>query len=225
MKQFLRHLLVLSLCGPLVSCSVYRQLIGSCKTKISMHIQASDTEHPRAIMKLPIGGRTMTFKKIPEFSHHSIAGFESFPSEDGQGYGLLLQMDAKGKNALETVSRINQGEVLLTFVNGVPVDMVELDRPITDGKFTVWRGVSQESVDELDKYYPRIQYMKSGSKSMDMLPSTYLMKLNAREEAKKREAAEKATEKAKQRDLEKGIIRAAPKTKEIPLEGFKTPGT
>ncbi len=224
MKRILRHLLVISLCTPLVSCSIYRQLIGSCKTKISMHVQASDTEHPRAIMKVPIGGRVMTFKKIPEFSHHSLAGFEAFPAEDGRSLGLLLQLDAKGKNALETVSRIEQGQILLTFVNGVPVDMVELDRPITDGKFTIWQGVSKEAVDELDKYYPHIQYMKSSSKSMDMVPSTFLMKLNAREEAKKREAAEKAAKKAADRDKEKGIIRAAPKTKEIPLEGFEPPG-
>lgn len=220
MKPWIHLPLWLLLAGLLSNCSIYRQLLGSSKTKISMHVQATDTEHPRAIMQLPIGGTTMTFKKIPEFSQNSVAAFEAFPAEDGQSFGLLLQLDAKGRNALESVSRLNQGQILLTFVNGVPVDMVELDQPITDGRFTIWRGVSHEAVQDLDKYYPHIQYLKSGSKSMEMLPSTYLMKLNAREDAKKLEAAEKKA----QRDKDRGVIHA-PKTKEIPLEGYKLPGT
>lgn len=224
MKRISRAVLLLTLPALLASCSILRKLVGESSTKISMHVKASDTEHPRGIMNLPIDGGTMAFKKIPEFSHRSIAGFESFPAEDGQGYGLLLQLDAKGKNALEVASRLNQGDVMLTFVNGVPVDIVELDTPITDGRFTIWRGISKETVDEMDKFFPRIKYMKSGSKSMPMLPSTFLMKLNARDEAKAAEAAEKAAQKAAQRDMEKGVIRA-PKTNEIPLEGFKTPGT
>ncbi len=208
------------LCASLVSCSIGRQILGDSKTKISTHVQASGTDHPKGVINLPIDGKIMTFKRMPEFSHRSIAGFESFPAEDGQSYGLLLQLDMKGKNALETVSRINQGEILLTFVNGVPVDMVQLDTPISNGRFTIWRGISKESVDDLDKYYPRIKYLKSQSKSMEMLPSTFLMKLQAREAAKKAEAAE---EKAL-RNVDHGTKRA-PKTKEIPLEGFKLPGT
>jgi hypothetical protein len=56
---------------------------------------------------------------------------------------------------------------------------------------------------------------------MDMLPSTDKEKLNARRVGKEAEAAEK---KAK-RDMERGIIRAAPKTRDIPLEGYTLPGT
>lgn len=221
MRNFLRVVALVSACGLLTNCSVFRQLLGDSKTKISTHLETSGPDHPMAIMNLPIDGRTMTFKKIPEFSHRAIAGFESFPSDDGQGYGLLLQLDMKGKNALEAASRLNQGSKLITFVNGVPVDMVELDQPITDGRFTIWRGVSQESVDDLDKFYPRIKYMKSQSRAMEMMPSTFLMKLRAREDAKKLEAAEKKA----QEDRERGIVPKAPKTNEIPLEGFKTPGT
>lgn len=217
MKRILRSLLVIGLCGPMVSCETFREH----KAIITCHVQSDQVEHPSEIMTLPIGGRNMTFKKVPEFSQRSIAAFEPFPAEEGQGFGVLLQLDAKGKNYLETATRLNQGMAMLTMVNALPVDMVELDRPITDGRFTIWRGLSQETIDDLDKFYPRLKGLKSSSRWMDMTPSTDKEKFTARRVAKEAEAAEKAAA----RDRARGILPKAPKTKDIPLEGFKLPGT
>jgi hypothetical protein len=217
MKSFPRAILMLALCGLLVSCDVMREN----KLLITAHVQSQEIVHPNEIMKLPIGGQEMTFRKVPEFSQRSISGFEPFPAEDGQGYGALLQLDTKGKNALELASRMSHGMVMLTMVNALPIDMVELDQPITDGRFTIWRGLSKETVDQMDKFYPRIKYMKSSSRWMDMLPSTHTEKLNSRRVAKEAEAAENKA----LRDKERGIVPPAPKTKDIPLEGYKLPGT
>ncbi|WP_395718326.1 hypothetical protein [Prosthecobacter sp.] len=217
MRKLLRVVPMMAACGLLSGCELLREN----KVLITCHVQTNAIEHPAEIMRLPIGGQEITFKKVPEFSQRSIAAFQPFPADDGQGNGLLLQLDAKGKNYLEAASRLNQGMVILTMINAVPVDMVELDQPITDGRFTIWRGVSDETIKELDKFYPRIDRLKSSSRWMDMLPSTDKEKLNARRVAKEAEAAEKAA----QRDLERGITRPAPKTRDIPLEGFKMPGT
>jgi hypothetical protein len=217
MKKISHALLLAAACGLLASCELLREN----KLLITVHVQSEAVEHPSEIMKLPIGGQEMTFKKIPEFSQRSISGFEPFPAEDGQGYGVLLQLDTKGRNALELASRMSHGMVMLTMVKALPIDMVELDQPITDGRFTIWRGLSKETIDEMDKFYPRIKYMKSSSRWMDMLPSTSKEKLNSRRVAKEAEAAEA---KAK-RDKERGIVRPPPKTKDIPLEGYKLPGT
>jgi hypothetical protein len=207
-------------CGLLTSCEVL-QLFRKNKVLITCHVQSDQVEHPSEIMRLPIGGQEMTFKKVPEFSQRSIAAFQPFPADDGQGNGLLLQLDAKGKNYLEAASRLQQGMIMLTMINAVPVDMVQLDQPITDGRFSIWRGVSDETIKEMDKFYPRLNRLKSASRWMDMLPSTDKEKLNARRVGKEAEAAEK---KAK-RDMERGIIRTAPKTRDIPLEGYTLPGT
>jgi hypothetical protein len=216
---------MLALSGLLASCDTLREN----KMRITMHVQSDEVEHPREIMPVTIAGQKMTFKKIPEFSQRSIAGFEPFEAENGDGYGVLLQLDTKGRNALENVSRMNSGMALLTFVDGLPIDMVELDKPVSDGRFTIWRGLSKRTIDEMDKFYPRIKYMKSSSRMMDdMLPSTAKEKMNSRRDAKALEAAEKRAEKAAKAaalDKERGIVRPAPKTKDIPLEGFKLPGT
>ncbi|MDZ4401242.1 hypothetical protein [Prosthecobacter sp.] len=217
MKRIPRAVLLLTLPALLASCDNFREN----KLLMTMHVQTDAIEHPSEIMKLPIGGQEMTFRKVPEFSQRSISGFEPFPAEDGQSFGVLLQLDTKGRNSLELASRMSHGMVMLTMVNALPIDLVELDQPITDGRFTVWRGLSKETIDRMDKFYPRIKYMKSSSRWMDMLPSTHREKLNSRRVAKEAEAAEKAA----LRDKERGIIRNAPKTKDIPLEGYKQPGT
>ncbi len=211
---------MLALSGLLASCDVLREN----KLLITTHLQTDQIEHPREIMKLPIGGQEMTFKKSPEFSQRSISAFEPFQAENPEdGYGALIQLDTKGRDALMVASRTYRGMVLLTMVNATPVDIVELDQPIDDGRFTIWRGLTQKTIDEMDKFYPRLKYMKSSSRLMDdMMPSTDAEKMNSRRDARALEAAEKAAE----RDKERGKVRPAPqRTDIIPLEGYKLPGT
>lgn len=211
---------MLALSGLLASCDVLREN----KLLITTHLQTDQIEHPREIMKLPIGGQEMTFKKSPEFSQRSISAFEPFQAENPEdGYGALIQLDTKGRDALMVASRTYRGMVLLTMVNATPVDIVELDQPIDDGRFTIWRGLTQKTIDEMDKFYPRLKYMKSSSRLMDdMMPSTDAEKMNSRRDARALEAAEKAAE----RDKERSKVRPAPqRTDIIPLEGYKLPGT
>ncbi|OYW72658.1 MAG: hypothetical protein B7Z37_24210 [Verrucomicrobia bacterium 12-59-8] len=210
---------MLALSALLASCDTLREN----KLLITAHVQTSEIEHPREIMKLPIGGQQMTFKKVPEFSQRSISGFEPFPDEKEPGfYGVVLQLDTKGRNALEMASRTYRGNVMLTMVNALPIDMVELDQPITDGRFIIWRGLSQKTIDEMDKFYPRLKYMKSSSRLMDdMLPSTDEEKMNSRRDAKALEAAEKKAA----RDRARGVVPKPRKLQDSPLEGFKLPGT
>ncbi len=207
---------MLAACGLLASCDTFREN----KLLITCHVQTDQIEHPSETMTLPIGGQQMKFKKVPEFSQRTIAAFETFPAEDGQGNGVVLQLDAKGRNYLEAASRLHQGMIILTMINAVPVDMVELDQPIMDGRFTIWRGVSDETIKEMDKFYPRLSKMKSASRWMDMLPSTDTEKLKARRDAIE---ADKAAERA-QRDKDRGIDRTK-KPRDFPMEGYKLPGT
>lgn len=212
---------MLALPALLASCDILREN----KLLITTHLQTDQIEHPREIMKLPIGGQQMIFKKSPEFSQRSISAFEPFQSENpDEGYGALLQLDTKGKDALMIASRTYRGSILLTMVNATPVDMVELDQPIDDGRFTIWRGLTKKTIDEMDKFYPRLKYLKSSSRLMEgMMPSTHTEKMNSRRDAKALEAAEKAAE----RDKARGKLPPEPKPRKdiIPLEGYKLPGT
>lgn len=211
---------MLALTTLLASCDILREN----KLLITTHVQTDQLEHQSELMPVTIAGQQMIFKKVPEFSQRSISGFEPFEADNNDGYGVVLQLDTKGRTALDLASRQYVGMTLLTMVNGLPIDLIEIDKPITDGRFTIWRGLSKQTIDEMDKFYPRLKYMKSSSRWMDdMLPSTSKEKMNSRRDAKALEAAEKAAA----RDKELGILPKAPtpKTKDIPLEGYKLPGT
>lgn len=214
---------MLALSGLLASCDTLREN----KLLITAHVQTNEIEHPREVMKLPIGGQEMTFKKAPEFSQRSISAFEPFPDEKEPGfYGVELQLDTKGRNALDIASRTYHGSAILTMVNALPIDMVEFDQPITDGKFIIWRGLSKKTIDEMDKFYPRLKYLKSSSRLMDdMLPSTAKEKMNSRRDAKALEAAEKAAAEKAARDKARGVVPKPRKLRDSPMEGFKLPGT
>ena len=231
---------MLALSGLLTSCADLRKSLDAFnssfdslrtnKLLITAHVQTDQIEHPSEIMKLPIGGQEIKFHKIPEFSQRSISGFEPFKTDDFEkdGYGAVLLLDTKGRKALDLATRTYRGMVILTMVNAVPIDMIEIDQPITDGRFTIWRGLPQKTIDEMDKFYPRIKYMNPKSSSRfvpDMLPSTSKEKINSRRDAKAVEAAEKAAE----LDRANGVVRkprkVAPRNDIIPLEGFKLPGT
>ncbi len=214
MKPLLHAVFAATLCFALSSCDTL-QTLGKPKYQISVHVQGTNTDMPRDIIQIPYQGENYLFKKVPEFSQRSIAAFESFPSEDGVGNGVVLKLDVHGRNQLDTVTRTHQGKLLLTIVNGVPVDIIQIDQPIADGKFVIWRGVSDETVTEMGKRLAHISAVKSSSKHLDMLPSTDKEKKDARTA----EIEEKKYLEEMARRAERGEdITKPPRTKEIPLE-------
>ncbi len=168
------------------------------KFTLSVHSEGSEMESPRSIMPDTIGNppRKIILKRAPEFSQNHIAAFHSFPADNGNGYGVALKLDFKGTQALELVTRMRQGEILRSLVNGKPVDYVIIDRPIADGIFTIWEGVPEEVIKEMGKKYPTIKGLPSASANLEMTPSTKTEKKKAFSLFKKSQDQEKAEERA-----------------------------
>jgi hypothetical protein len=169
------------------------------KFAITFHAQGDEISSPRSIFRMNMPGYTspVVFEKIPQFSHQQIAAFHSFPADDGETLGLTLQLDFRGKNALNVLTRTRTGQLLIALVNGQPVDFVMIDTPINDGIITIWRGVTQQVIDELAKKYPPINKLESVSTGHDdMLPTTKGEKRRSVKEAKAQKATEKKVEQA-----------------------------
>lgn len=154
------------------------------KVVITVHSQGNDIDSPKTIFRRDINGRSMIFKIIPEFSTQSVAAIHPFPSDDGT-YGVALKLDFKGTQSLDIVTRMRHGEILMTMVNGAVVDYVTIDRPVSDGMFTVWRGIPPELVATLEEKYPSINELKSSSTFLEMTPSTRKEKRDSRYNATK----------------------------------------
>lgn len=173
------------------------------KVLIAVFSQGTDMDSPKTVFRRNIEGRTVILKVIPEFTHKSIVAFHAFPADDGT-YGVTLKLDFKGANALEMVTRMRQDEILVSMVNAAVVDYVTIDQVISDGLFTIWRGLPEELIAEMDKEYPRIQALKeagasSSSDMLDMVPSTGKEKKNAFDRVKDNKRAEKDLEERRAR--------------------------
>ncbi len=180
---------------------------------ITVFSQGSEMDSPKTIFRRNIEGKQVVLRVIPEFTHKSIVAFHSFPAEDGT-YGVTLKLDFKGTNALEIVTRLQGGGMLVSMVNTAVVDYVMIDGVVADGLFTIWRGLPEELIAAMDKEYPRIQSLKkadaeSASDMLEMVPSTGKEKKAARDRVKKSEKEEAEAAKRKAR----GEVEFAP---EIP---------
>ena len=199
------------------------------KFTISFHVQGTDMDSPRSIFRYAIPGRAhpLVFKRVPEITHSNIAAFHAFPTPNGNGQGVALRLDFRGTGALELVTRIRRGEVLLAMVNGTPVDYVTIDKPVADGLITIWEGVPDTVVAELKKKYPPISELRSMSSGQEMLPTTKSEKKRAMQEAEDRRKQAAQKEKA---DAAKPAttqpppvgdngLPSGPLTDRIPIEG------
>jgi hypothetical protein len=163
------------------------------KFPFTVHSQGSDMDSPRSIFRMPIPGRQqpVVFNLVPEFSSQNIAAVHAFPASNGNGNGVTLKLDFRGAEALHMASRTRRSELLLTMVGGRPVDYVALDKPVDDGIFTIWEGVPDEAIAELQEKFPPINKLKSMSGGQDMLPTTRGEKRRSKQdydEASKRES-------------------------------------
>jgi hypothetical protein len=194
------------------------------KITITFHAQAEATDPRKTSFDMQIEGQIIVFKVVPEVSQQNIVAFHPFDSETGDK-GMALQLDFSGRENLELITRMRHGQVLVAMINGVPVDYVVIDRVIDNGLVTIWRGVTDENVKELDKKYTRIQpgTTPSASKGLDMLPST---KKEKKSFWSRRKKEDKEAEKAAKEGTPPPVptipsldAPRAPTTNRIPVEG------
>ncbi len=197
------------------------------KFTISVHAEGSAEDNPRMVFPETLGGQRVIFKLLPEFSHVNISAFQPFPASDGNGNGVAFKLDFRGTNALEVATRTRQGQVLLAKVNGKSCDVLTIDRPVMDGIFTIWSGVPDTVVAELEKKYPHISQSRSAGNGIEMTATTKKEKRDAMKRVadEKKKAAKDAAARAKAEkngtplpESTEGFQRGAA-TNQIPLEG------
>lgn len=190
-----RLLLVALLVAAVPACKSMRR----DKVVVTVHSQGTDMDSPKTIFRRPVNGQMMIFKVVPEFSNPSFSAIHTFPADDGT-YGMAIKLDFKGTQALDMVTRLRHGEILMTMVNGTVVDYVRIDRPVSDGMFTVWRGIPAEEVADLEAKYASINGLRSSSTFLEMTPSTKREKRDAKRLATQEAKAKAEEERRKARN-------------------------
>ena len=198
----------------LVSCET---LTGKPKFIITFHAQAAAMDPPKTMFPYDLEGRRRLFKIVPEVSQQNITAFHSFPAESGDGNGVALKLDFRGASALEIVTRTRKDEYMLALVNGKPVDYTVIDQPVHDGLITIWQGVPDEVIKEMEKKYPRIKGGKGPTMTadMEMSPTTKAEKRHAYSDDKK--AQKNAAKPKGSRD--DSTLPEIPASGKLPVEG------
>ncbi len=127
------------------------------KTSFTFHIQDSGgTESKKLIFSQLTAGQNISYRVIPALATKDIVAFKSFPSDDGSTFGVVLQLKPSAASRLASLSTANQGSWLLAQANGRVVDAVQIDRPVSDGQLIIWKSMTAQEIELLDKEFPQI---------------------------------------------------------------------
>lgn len=225
----------------MVCCVLCAGMSKKPKFTISIHGEGSQEDNPRMIFPENVGGQKVIFKLVPEFSQTNISAIHPFPAADGNGFGVALKLDFRGTNALEMATRMRVGTMLLTKVNGRSCDLVTIDRPVSDGLFTIWNGVPEEVIMEMKKQFPDISRSRSvGGGGVEMTATTkkekrdQMRRIEAEDKKKAKKEADAAAGKEDkpkggffglfgkrkpETPRDDGVFTQGPTTSQIPLEG------
>ena len=126
------------------------------KASISFHLEAPTTDNPKMVSPPSMAfGKMRSFSRSPVVNLKDVASFVPFPSEAGDGYGLVLTLKPAAVTRLAAVTNTSAGLWLLTQVNGRIVDGVLIDKEISDGRLVIWKGVTLADIAVLDAELPR----------------------------------------------------------------------
>lgn len=122
---------------------------------IAFHVQTQHEDNPKMIFQQNISGRQFFFRRMPDITSKDIQSFKPFPAKNGEGYGAMFQLKPGAKNRLSALSAANLEKWLLARVNGRAVDAVIIDNQINDGILVIWKRMTLEEIQGLDKSIPR----------------------------------------------------------------------
>lgn len=123
---------------------------------ISFHLQGDASDNPKMVFQQLTGGKQVVYRRNPDFLTKDIAAFNPFPSQDGEGYGAVLQLTPAAKNRLAAITNSNANRWMLAMVNGRVVDAVIIDKQVDDGYLVIWKGIGAAEIDAFDSKVPRI---------------------------------------------------------------------
>lgn len=69
---------------------------------------------------------------------------------------MVFKLNAQGTKRLNEVTTMHRDKLLLSLVNGQPLGIVRIDRPVSDGVLVIWTGITQQEIKLYDQIAPRI---------------------------------------------------------------------
>jgi hypothetical protein len=126
------------------------------KFSATFHMEADGNDHPKMVFSQLANGKQRIFRRMPEISTKDIVSFSPFPSEVGDGYGVIFRLSPTATNRFASISAVNLNRWMIALVNGRVVDGVFIDKQINDGVLVIWKGLTLQDTELMDQSIPRI---------------------------------------------------------------------
>lgn len=124
---------------------------GKQKHTIAFHAEAMGAPDGKTrTFEHQVSGEMRNFEMTPTISHMEFAGFVPFRAEDGS-FAAVFLLDNHGKLKLEQMTAAKKTTHVVATVDMKPVDVMVIDRDIKDGVIVLWKGLSPEHVQYLEK--------------------------------------------------------------------------
>ena len=124
---------------------------GKRKHSIAIHSEGSPADGEKRVFPRNVLGEERFFRISPEITETNFKAFYPFKADDGTSFGATFFLDDKAALRLDQLTTADQGKFVLAVVDGQPVDYMTIDKPVTDGVITIWRGLSQEHLEFMEK--------------------------------------------------------------------------
>lgn len=126
---------------------------------ITVHMESTADEVPKFATPVKLGAemRQYYFKRVPELTDNDIVYFYPFISQDGATYGAGFKLSSKATQSLKATTLTHQGKLLGIRVDNAPYTAVMIDRPIDDGVFVVWQGLTKSHLKAFEKKFPHVE--------------------------------------------------------------------
>ncbi len=119
------------------------------KATVTFHTEAAKEDHPRMVFPHQAPGGTKYFHRFPVAPTKEVIHYKPFPAQDGS-IGAMFQLSKVGTQRLSHMTTQAQNKWMMSVINGRPVNVVFIDKPVNDGIMVVWKGMNQRDVDLLD---------------------------------------------------------------------------
>lgn len=123
---------------------------------VGIHAEGDEYDGPKMVRPNEVNGKTVYFRISPEVVTRHFEAFHAFIAEDGGSYGAALHLNDAGMRAMQIMCSTNRGRLARTIVNGRALDVIRIDKPGEDGYFVIWKGLTPEDIQIMEKKLKRL---------------------------------------------------------------------
>lgn len=135
---------------------------------IRLHVETHAADGEIFSLPVRVGNppRQLHVERMPMITEREVAAIYPFQARDGSGtFGIYLQLDNHGSKAVQQITTEKRHALIVPIINGRPVSVLRMDRPVRDGIISIPGGITGEELFALGQAHPIIGESREATRS------------------------------------------------------------